>query len=45
MFPCFHPFATENEALKWDFFVRHYGDDQLQRRDPKYREEWNAPAG
>ena len=39
--PCFHPFATENEALKWDFFVRHYGDDQLQRQDPKYREEWN----
>jgi choline dehydrogenase-like flavoprotein len=39
--PCFHPFATENEALKWDFFVRHYSDEQLQRRDPKYREEWN----
>ena len=39
--PCFHPFATENDALKWDFFVRHYGNDQLQRRDPKYREEWN----
>src|SRR5271157_2128436 len=39
--PCFHAFATENEALKWDFFVRHYGDDQLQRQDPKYSEEWN----
>jgi len=39
--PCFHAFATENEALKWDFFVRHYGDDQRQRQDPKYREEWN----
>jgi len=39
--PCFHPFATENEALKWDFFVRHYSDDEQQRRDPKYREEWN----
>jgi choline dehydrogenase len=40
--PCFHPFATENEALKWDFFVRHYRDDQLQRSDPKYCEEHNG---
>ena len=39
--PCFHAFATENEALKWDFFVRHYGDDQQQRLDLKYREQWN----
>ena len=22
--PAFHPFATENEALRWDFYVRHY---------------------
>ena len=35
--PCFHPFATENEALKWDFFVRHYRDDKVQSQDPKYR--------
>jgi choline dehydrogenase-like flavoprotein len=34
--PVFHAFASENEALKWDFFVRHYGDDGLQKRDPKY---------
>lgn len=34
--PAFHPFATENEALRWDFHVRHYGDDVQQRRDPKY---------
>jgi choline dehydrogenase len=40
--PCFHAFASENEAIKWDFFVRHYEDDQLQRRDPNYREEWNG---
>jgi choline dehydrogenase len=40
--PCFHPFASENEAMKWDFFVRHYSDDLQQRRDPKYREEWNG---
>ena len=40
--PCFHPFASENEALRWDFFVRHYEDDELQRQDPNYREEWNG---
>lgn len=34
--PVFHAFASENEALKWDFFVRHYRDDEVQRRDPKY---------
>lgn len=21
--PAFHAFASENEAMKWDFFVRH----------------------
>ena len=36
--PCFHAFASENDAMKWDFFVRHYGDDVLQKRDPKYVE-------
>jgi len=40
--PCFHAFASENQAIKWDFFVRHYSDDQLQRRDPKYREMWDG---
>ena len=29
--PAFHPFASENEALRWDFFVRHYADDAQQR--------------
>src|SRR5277367_3263474 len=36
--PVFHAFASENKAMRWDFFVRHYGNDQLQRTDPKYRE-------
>jgi len=40
--PCFHAFASENEAMKWDFFVRHYANDELQRRDPNYREQWNG---
>src|SRR5580765_4520801 len=29
--PCFHALSTENEALKWDFFVRHYTDEAQQR--------------
>jgi choline dehydrogenase-like flavoprotein len=36
--PAFHAFASENSALAWDFFVRHYEDDALQRRDPKFVE-------
>lgn len=34
--PCFHAQATEEEGLRWDFFVRHYGDDDQQRRDSKF---------
>src|SRR5690348_11460860 len=37
--PAFHPFASENEAIRWDFFVRHYDSEELQRRDPKHVEE------
>src|SRR5271155_4298659 len=37
--PAFHGFASENEALKWDFFVRHYADDAEQRLDDKYLAE------
>jgi choline dehydrogenase len=36
--PVFHAIASENEAMKWDFFVRHYDDNVQQRRDPKYTE-------
>lgn len=40
--PVFHAFASENDAMKWDFFVRHYGDEERQKRDPKYRETWDG---
>ena len=40
--PAFHAFASENEAMKWDFFVRHYADDQLQKLDPKYSAEYGG---
>ena len=33
---CFTRFASENDAMKWDFFVRHYASDALQKQDPKY---------
>jgi choline dehydrogenase len=36
--PAFHAFASENNAISWDFFVRHYKDELLQRRDPKFVE-------
>ena len=38
--PAFHGFASENDAMKWDFFVRHYADDNQQRLDPKYFPEF-----
>lgn len=34
--PAFHAFASENSAIKWDFFVRHYEDEPTQQRDPNY---------
>ena len=33
--PAFHPLASENPALRWDFFVQHYEDPARQRRDRK----------
>ena len=33
--PAFHPLASENPALRWDFFVQHYEDAARQRRDRK----------
>ena len=34
--PAFHAMATENDAIRWDFFVRHYADRNAQALDPKY---------
>jgi choline dehydrogenase len=34
--PAFNAFASENTAMKWDFFVRHYQDEDQQKRDPNY---------
>jgi choline dehydrogenase len=35
--PAFHPLASENPAMSWKFFVRHYEDDAKQKADPKWR--------
>ena len=40
--PAFHALSTENDAMKWDFFVRHYADDEQQRKDPKFCASWNG---
>src|SRR6516165_2141584 len=37
--PAFHTLASENPALCWDFFVRHYADEARQRRDCKLQAE------
>jgi len=34
--PAFHPMASEDPGLRWDYFVRHYASDARQRRDPNY---------
>ena len=40
--PVFHAISTENFAMRWEFFVRHYTDQAQQKRDPKYTEEWGG---
>jgi choline dehydrogenase len=40
--PCFHGFASENDAMRWDFFVRHYASNERQQKDPKYRREYRG---
>ncbi|HEY4263922.1 MAG TPA: GMC family oxidoreductase [Micropepsaceae bacterium] len=33
--PAFHTFASENPAMRWDFFVNHYTGTARQQRDSK----------
>src|SRR5262245_15048554 len=40
--PVFHAMASENKAIAWNFWVRHYADTAQQRRDPKYVDEWDG---
>ncbi len=34
--PAFHPAASEDPEMSWEFFVRHYADEAQQKLDPKY---------
>ncbi|MDO3387036.1 GMC family oxidoreductase [Gilvimarinus sp. SDUM040013] len=38
--PVFHAFSTENNEMRWDYFVRHYSDQTQQKKDPKYSPEY-----
>lgn len=40
--PGFHGLSTEDETFRWDYFVRHYGDEQQQSQDPKLVPSKNA---
>ena len=40
--PVFHACSTENEAIQWDFWVRHYADDAKQKKDLKYRSDYKG---
>jgi choline dehydrogenase len=37
--PVFHAKASEDPAMRWDFFVRHYESEERSLRDPKYVKE------
>ncbi len=43
--PVFHACSTENEAMRWDFFVRHYENEALQKQDHKYVAEYPEKNG
>jgi choline dehydrogenase len=36
--PVLHPDASEDDELRWSYYVRHYANDAQQRRDSKYVE-------
>jgi choline dehydrogenase len=40
--PAFHGFASENDAIRWDFFVRHYASEEMQAKDPKYVRDYRG---
>lgn len=47
--PIFHAHASEFPGSSWDYFVRHYADEEQQRRNSKYDPEgggiWYPRAG
>jgi choline dehydrogenase len=37
--PLFHPLASEDPSMRWDFFVRHYEEDEKSLKDCKYSKQ------
>lgn len=37
--PLFHPFASEDPEMRWDFFVRHYDDDAQSYKDTNFSKQ------
>jgi len=42
--PGYQGAATEDPQMRWEFSVRHYGDDNTQRQDTKYFKEYDPSA-
>jgi choline dehydrogenase len=40
--PAFHAFASENEVMKWDFFVNHYANVAQDELDWKFVREYDG---
>lgn len=36
--PAWHPLSTEDEDMRWDYFVDHFSDASMARRDDKFEE-------
>jgi choline dehydrogenase len=41
--PAYNAKSSEDDALAWNFFVRHYADDERQARD--YKTSYDTPDG
>ncbi len=37
--PTFHPKSTEDDAMRWDYYVRHYSDGARQGQDTKLKNQ------
>ena len=37
--PLFHPLASEDPEMRWDFFVRHYEDQEKSLKDSKFSKQ------
>ncbi|MFO1434657.1 MAG: GMC family oxidoreductase N-terminal domain-containing protein [Candidatus Competibacteraceae bacterium] len=40
--PLFHVLASEDPALRWDFFVRHYQNEEQSHKDSKFSDRYDG---